>query len=57
MLIHNVPNYAWSYRYIVYRTVDGAAYFWGAFYTLSEASRVAEEVHGYITEVENVENA
>ena len=57
MLMHNVPEYAWPYRFIVYRTVDGDAYFWGAFDTLSEASRVAEEIHGYIEEARNVENA
>ena len=56
MKIHNMPIYAWKYQYIVYRSIDGDAWFYGAFDSVNEASQVAAEVHGYIEVTKNVEN-
>lgn len=57
MKIHNMPIYAWKYQYIVYRSIDGDAWFYGAFDSVNEASQVAAEVHGYIEVTKNVETA
>ena len=57
MKIHNMPIYAWKYTYIVYRSIDGDAWFYGAFDSVNEASQAAAEVHGYIEVTKNVETA
>jgi hypothetical protein len=47
MKINNVPNYTKEYGYIVARYVDGEWWFWGAFETIEEAVRVAQEVNSH----------
>lgn len=53
--INNLPDYAGLYDYVVYRSVNGEAWFYGAYNDLTKASQVAEEIHGYIVEVRNIE--
>jgi len=44
--VNNVPAYAMNYEYIVARECDDAMWFWGAYHTMKEADRVAQEVRG-----------
>lgn len=53
--INNLPEYAGLYDYVVYRSVNGEAWFWGAYNSVAEAQKAAEDIHGYITEVRNIE--
>lgn len=48
--IHNVPNYAYHYIYIVYREVEGENWFYGAYDNSAKAEAVAEEIGGFIYE-------
>lgn len=53
--VYNLPDYAWENKFIVYRSVDGKAWFWGAYNEVSEAQKAADEIHGYIEEVRNID--
>ncbi len=53
--INNLPDYAGLYDYVVYRSVNGEAWFLGAYNSVAEAQKAAEEVHGYIEEVRNID--
>ena len=46
--IANVPEYAYQYRYITYRLIDGEAWFWGAYEDSNEALDAAREIGGYV---------
>ena len=46
--IENLPEYAYQYRYIVYRKVNGHIWFWGAYDDAGEACEVAKAVDGYV---------
>lgn len=55
MKIKNLPDYAGLYDYVVYSSVNGEAWFYGAYNSVTKAQEVAEEIHGYIVEVRNIE--
>ena len=46
--IENLPEYAYQYRYIVYRDADGQHWFWGAYSDAGEACEVAKAIDGYV---------
>lgn len=50
MNIHNIPAYAYDYRYIVYRVVDGDRWFWGAWNDRDAALQAAAEVGGEVAD-------
>lgn len=55
MKINNVPAYARDKAYIVYREVDGEAWYWGAWDDPMKAAIQAAEVHGGSVEASEVE--
>lgn len=57
MKINNLPNYAKDHRFIVYRVVNGEAWFWGAYDEVSEASNAMMDIDGCIVETEKVDFA
>ena len=46
--IENLPEYAYQYRFIVYRDADGQHWFWGAYSDAGKACEVAKTVDGYV---------
>ena len=48
---NNLPEYARTHKYVVYRTVDGENWFWGAFDDVKEAFRIAKEIDGALCSV------
>ena len=46
--IENLPEYAYQYRFIVYRGTDGQQWFWGAYSDAGKACEVAKTVDGYV---------
>ena len=46
--IENLPEYAYQYRFIVYRDADGQKWFWGAYSDAGKACEVAKTVDGYV---------
>ena len=55
MTVYNMPQYAYSRRYTVYRTVDGKAWFYGAWDDESRAAEVAAEVDGSYVQSDEVD--
>lgn len=51
LTINNLPEYARTHKYVVYRTVDGENWFWGAFDDVKEAFRIAKEIDGALCSV------
>ena len=47
-MIHNVPEYAKNYPYLVVNLVEGEFQFWGAYKTLTKASEVASTICTYV---------
>ena len=54
MIIKNMPSYAWDYQFIVYRTVNGEKWFWGAYSEVSKALCAMQEIGGSIADVKDV---
>ena len=54
MKINNMPNYAKEHKYIVYRVVDGEAWFWGAYDEVHEAGAAMLDIAGCMIETEKV---
>ena len=52
MKIKNLPDYAEQHRFIVYRSVSGEAWFWGAYDDAGEACEAARDIDGYIYDKE-----
>lgn len=53
--VNNMPDYAWEYRYIVAREVEGSGFwFYGAFNELHNAISVAADVDGYSFCIEEI---
>lgn len=52
--VHNVPDYAYHHAFIVVSIVDNEYWFWGAFDTEKEASRVAKEIKGRVFKVADI---
>lgn len=48
MFINNLPEFATTCRYIVYRLVDDKAYFWDAWNNEEAACKAAFEIGGYV---------
>lgn len=46
--IENLPEYAYQYRFIVYRDADGQHWFWGAYSDSRKACEVTKTVDGYV---------
>ena len=53
--IHNVPEYAWDYKFIVYSNCNGEFWFFGAYNEVSKALAAFTEAQGGIENTENVE--
>lgn len=57
--INNMPDYAWAYKFIVFRLVNGSRWFFGAYNSISQALCAYNECGGYgnceIEETENIE--
>ena len=52
MFIHNEPDYAQQYRFLVVRFVEGEAWFYGAYAAKDRAAAVAADVGGCIIDRE-----
>ena len=55
MKINNLKDYAKNHKYIVYRVVDGEAWFWGAYDELKDASAAMLDIAGCVIETEKVD--
>ena len=55
--IHNMPLHAYDYKFIIFRTVDGDAWYWGADNDLDRAARIAAEIGGSWCYTEDAMNA
>lgn len=56
MRIRNLPEYAFGYKYIVYRRVDGECWFYGAYNSILQSENVASDIGGFFVSVEEVYN-
>ena len=43
--INNLPEYAWEYRYVVAREVNGEFWFYGAFSGIKTAQAAVKEIN------------
>lgn len=48
IVVHNAPEYAKQYKYIVATIVAGTAWFYGAWNKLEYAQQAAEELDGRV---------
>ena len=48
IIIHNKPDYADDYEFVVARKCDNEYWFWGAYENGFEADKVASEIGGVI---------
>ena len=46
--LHNIPEYAFQYEFIVYREVNGEYWFYGAYSNGVKAQAVAHEINGLL---------
>lgn len=46
--LHNIPDYAFKYEFIVYREVEGEYWFYGAYSNGVKAQAVAHEINGLL---------
>ena len=46
--MNNMPTYAYNYRYIVGREVDGELWFYGAYSTEAAATKVMTHINGVL---------
>lgn len=44
----NVPESAKRYKFYIARYVDGKIWYWGASNSITEANRIAGEIHGLV---------
>ena len=51
-MIKNLPTYAEQYSYVVATMVDHELWFWGAYRTLPEAVKAAQQAGGYIIDMQ-----
>lgn len=53
MNVNNLPENVSKYAYLVYRAVDGEAWFYGAWFAhqLEGAARQAAEINGFVVKV------
>ena len=56
MKINNVPEYAWKHKFIVYQTVNGEHWFFGAYDEISKSLCAMNECGGSIIETSEVEH-
>lgn len=47
-MMHNMPNYANDYEFVVARFVDGEYWFWGAYANGWEADKAASAIGGVV---------
>lgn len=55
MRVYNVPNSANQCRYIVYRVVNGTAWYYGAWESYEKALRQALAIQGQIIPIGEIE--
>lgn len=55
MRIRNLPDYAYAYKYVVYREAGGECWFYGAYNAAEKAAAVADEVGGKIIMTEVID--
>ena len=51
--ILNVPTYALTCQFLVWRLCDDQAWFYGAYNNMEDAVDVAEKVGGHVTQINN----
>lgn len=56
MRIRNLPEYAFAYKYVVYREVGGECWFYGAYNGADKAAVVAAEIGGKFVMTEAICN-
>lgn len=49
--ISNMQEYAWKYKYVVFRNASGSAWFYGAYDSLEDALDTARKVDGAVAEI------
>ena len=54
MGIYNISDYAWNYKYMVFRLCDGKAWFFSAWNDYAEACKQARENDGGVIETAHV---
>lgn len=55
MKINNVESYALNKKFIVYRMIDGEAWFYDAWNDTRKAEEQSREINGYVTKTNEIE--